>query len=82
MGAQAILIMLLPQHSPCTFVQLVQNLRNHFVHRLIVERFVGVLEDHSDRVALFVARQLIPFVYIEQEGVLQESATRLGDDFL
>ena len=80
MGAHAILIMLLPQHSPCTFVQLVHNLRNHFVHRLVVQGFVGVLKDHSDRVALLIARQLIAFVYIEQEDVLQEATARLGDD--
>ena len=69
MGAQATLIMLLPQHGPSTFVQLVNNPLHRFVYRFIVERFVGILENHTNGITFLIRWKFIPVVHIKKEYI-------------
>ena len=69
MGAQATLIMLLPQHCPSTFVQLINNPLHRFVYCFIVERFVGILENHTNSITFLICWKFIPFIYVKKENI-------------
>ena len=71
MGAQATFIMLLPQNSASPFVQLVQDALNCFVNRFVVQCFVGILENQTDGITLFICGQFITLVNIKKERIHQ-----------